>query len=234
MVFKLLTLRAVVPHECATCEHQIGTSVVEGFIHEEVFLFPAKVGVNVLDLFVEVRAYLACGVTECRRRADERGLVIQSLPGISNEHRRDTQRITDQEHRRRGIPRRVTARLEGVTDTSARKRRCVGLLLIQRVTAELLKQQAVFEGKERVMLLGSAACERLEPVREVRCTALDSPLTDTDSHDAGYVAMDRATVIYVVEQLLQYILGYILLHPLAGEYVACKVVFYLLFTAQRC
>ena len=41
VVFELLVLRSLVPHERAACEQQVGTGRVKPFVNEEVLLLPS-------------------------------------------------------------------------------------------------------------------------------------------------------------------------------------------------
>ena len=41
VVLELLVLGGQVSHQSATCQHEVRTGIVERFVHEEVFLFPA-------------------------------------------------------------------------------------------------------------------------------------------------------------------------------------------------
>ena len=79
------------------------------------------------------------------------------------------------------------------------------------------------------MFLGGTSGEGLEPVGVMGSPVFHRPFADADSHTAGYLAMNGATVIDIVEQLLQHLLRDVLFHPLAGENVARKVIFYLTF-----
>ena len=189
---------------------------------------------HVFHLFVEIGAHLACRMAQSRRRTDKRCLVIQRLAGVCDKDRRDTERVAYEEHRTGGIPRRVTACLEGVAYAAAGKRRSVRFLLVERVAAELLQQHAVLEREESVVLLRRTACERLEPVGEMRGTAVHRPFADADSHAAGYLTMDGTAVVHVVEKLRQYLLVNILFHPLACEHIAGKIIFNLAILCTWC
>ena len=100
MVLELLALRAVMAHEGATGEHEVRPGIIKRLIYEEILLFPAEVGMHMLDLLVKITADLACCMAERRRRADERGLVIQCLACIGHKDGRDTEGIADEEDRR--------------------------------------------------------------------------------------------------------------------------------------
>ena len=64
VVFHLLILGAVVPHEGASGEQEVGAGGVEPFVHEEVLLFPTEVGVYVHRLVVEIGANGFGGVVD--------------------------------------------------------------------------------------------------------------------------------------------------------------------------
>ena len=82
------------------------------------------------------------------------------------------------EHRARRIPRRVAARFPRRAQSARREARCIGLALNELRCAERFHRLPVVERQERVVLLGGQSGLRLEPVREVRRTALDRPLFD--------------------------------------------------------
>ena len=105
MILELLRLGAIMSHERTTGEHQIRTGVIKRFIHQEILLFPAEVRVYVFDLFIKVRAHLTRGMTERCRGADERRLIIERLTRICHKDGRDKKSVTDEEDRRRRIPR---------------------------------------------------------------------------------------------------------------------------------
>ena len=184
---------------------------------------------HVLDLLVKVRTHLPCGMTERCSGTDEGCLIVERFTRVGDESRRDTERVTDQEHRTRRVPSRVTTCLKGVTYSAGGERRRVRFLLVEAVSAEFFDQRTVLECEEGVVLLGGTTGQRLKPVREMRGTPVHRPFADTDRYDAGDVAVDRATVIHIVEQLIQHFLRDIFLHLLPCEHIGSEIVLYFAF-----
>ena len=58
VVVHLLVLCRVVSHERTSRHHQVGSSRVEAFVNEEVFLFPSEVALHLLYVGIEIAAYL--------------------------------------------------------------------------------------------------------------------------------------------------------------------------------
>ena len=139
MVFQLLALGAVVSHQRTTCQHQIRTCIVQCLVHQKILLFPTKIGMHVLNLFVKVRTNFARRMTESGGRADKRCLVVQGFASICDEHGRYAKRVTDKKNGGTRVPGGVTAGFKRITYAAARERRCVRLLLVERIAAELLQ-----------------------------------------------------------------------------------------------
>ena len=114
MVVHLLVLGTLVAHECAACEHEVGAGRVEAFIHEEIFLFPSQVTRHLCHIVIEELAHVGGGAIHGMKGAEQRGLVVEGLTGVGDEDGGDAERIVDDEHGRRGVPRRISAGLEGV------------------------------------------------------------------------------------------------------------------------
>ena len=58
---------------------------------------------------------------------------------------------------------------------------------------------------EGIVFLGSALCERLEPVRVVRHTVFLGPLLHATGHIVGYRTVQRSTVVDSIHQFLIYV-----------------------------
>ena len=65
VVFKLLVLGALMPHEGAACHHQVGTRAEKRFVDKEIFLFPAEIGNHMLDFGVEETRHSRTGFVDC-------------------------------------------------------------------------------------------------------------------------------------------------------------------------
>ena len=58
VIFQLLILSTVMPHECTSCHQQIGAGGIKTFVYQEIFLFPSQIGDYLLYLRVEITAYI--------------------------------------------------------------------------------------------------------------------------------------------------------------------------------
>ncbi len=118
MVVHLLVLGRVVTHQGAACQQQVGTGGIEAFVDKEILLFPTEVRGNLLHSGVEIMADIDGGHVDGMQGTQQRCFIVEGLTAIGDEDGGDTQRVVDDEHRRCGIPCRVTTGLEGRTDTT--------------------------------------------------------------------------------------------------------------------
>ena len=99
-------------HKGSAGDHEIGPGGIEGFIHEEIFLLPSKIGVNLVHGRVEKTTDRCGGIRHRPERLLQRSLVIQCLSGVGDEHGRDAKGVIHDEYRGCGIPGRVASGLE--------------------------------------------------------------------------------------------------------------------------
>ena len=159
------------------------------------------------------------------QRAQQRGLVVERLARVGYEDGGYAERVVHDEDRRRGVPCRVAPRLEGVANAPAGKRTGVGLLLHEQLSRELLDHATLeIVLDERVVLLGRAFSQRLEPVRIVRHAHLGGPLLDACGHGVGYRAVEPGPVVNDVCQFLVDVLGQVLVHFLPVEHIFPEVL----------
>ena len=60
VIFQLLIFGTFVSHESSTGKYQIGTSRIQTFIYQKIFLFPTQIGIDVFYIFVEISTYGCC------------------------------------------------------------------------------------------------------------------------------------------------------------------------------
>ena len=60
VIFQLLIFGTFVSHESSAGKYQIGTSRIQTFIDQKIFLFPTQIGIDVLYIFVEISTYGRC------------------------------------------------------------------------------------------------------------------------------------------------------------------------------
>ena len=53
VVIHLLVFGRVVPHECASGKHEVGSGEIKVFVHQKIFLFPTKIGLHFFYLWIE-------------------------------------------------------------------------------------------------------------------------------------------------------------------------------------
>ena len=165
MVIQLLVLRGSMTHQGSPRDHQVRSCGVEGFIHEEIFLFPAKVGKDFLDLRIKETADRHGRIRNCLQSFFERSLVVKGLSSIGNENGRDTEGVIHDEYRRSRIPCSVASGLESRPDASVGERGGVRFLLRQGTAVEFLYDSTlpvIFD--EGIVFFRRTFRERLEPV----------------------------------------------------------------------
>ena len=118
VVVHLLVLGRVVPHERPSRQHEVGTRRVEAFVHQEVLLFPAQVGLHLLHFPVEITADGRSRLADGMQRFQQRGLVVERFARVGDEDGGYAERVVDDEDGRCGVPGRVAAGLEGVANAA--------------------------------------------------------------------------------------------------------------------
>ena len=91
VVFQLLPFSRCVAHQRAAAQHQVGTGMEKRFIHEEIFLLPAR-GMA-LTLLTFLSKYWQTGTAAVSRKCrlfQQRRFVVQRLAGIGYEDGGDT------------------------------------------------------------------------------------------------------------------------------------------------
>ena len=77
MVFQLLVLRSFMSHQCTACKQQVGTCGVKSFIDQEIFLFPSQVGNYLLNVSIEIMAYIYRSLVYGTQSLQQRSLVVK-------------------------------------------------------------------------------------------------------------------------------------------------------------
>ncbi len=143
MVVELLVLGGIVAEQGASGDHQVRAGGVEAFVHKEILLFPAQVGIDLGHPGIEELADGDGRVAHGLEGLLERGLVVQGLAGIGNKDSRNAKGIFQDEDRGSRIPCRVAAGFEGGADAAAREGRGVRLLLGEHLAVESLDDAAL-------------------------------------------------------------------------------------------
>ena len=225
VVVHLLIFGRVVSHERAACQQQVGTCGIESFIHEEVLLLPAEIARHLLHGRIEVVTNLSCSHVDGFQGTQEGRFVVERLAAITDEYSGDDERVVDDEDRACGVPCRITTSLEGGANAATWERRGVGFLLNEELTAEFLNHASftiMFD--ERVMFLGRAFCQGLEPVRIVRHAVLLGPRHHAGSHSIGHLAVEAGTIVDDIYHFIINVLRQVFIHLLAIEDMLAKVL----------
>ena len=162
--------------------HEIGTREVVAAVNEKILLLGAerhgegRGGIGLAEGGHEAPD----GFFERLNGAQERRLFVEGLAGVGAEGRGDAQRgaggVALDEGGGGGVPGGVAARLEGGAQAAGGEGGRVGLADDEVLAGEARDGLGGAGGlEEGGVLLGGAAVERLEPVREVRGAALHGP-----------------------------------------------------------
>ena len=99
VVFHLLVLGGVMPHQGASRQHQVGTCHIKALVYQEVFLLPSQIGNHLFHLGVKIMTYLGGGHVHGMERAQQWRFVVERLARIRNEDSGDTERVVHDKHR---------------------------------------------------------------------------------------------------------------------------------------
>ncbi len=198
MVFELLPLGRGVAVECAPGDHEVRAAIIQGFINQEIFLFPTQCGRNTGYIPVEIMAYRHSCFFKALQGFQQRGFVIKSFPVVADKNGGDAQGFAlfnfDDKGRGRGVPGRVTARFKCGPQSTGRKAAGIRLLLHQAVARKFFNAGGrPGQGEKRVMLFSGGPGQRLEPMGEVRGALADGPGLHARCHMVGYIAVDFGT-----------------------------------------
>ena len=172
-------------------------------------------------------------LADCLHGAQQRGLLVQGLPGVGAECRGDTEDdsrgILLQERRGSDVPGRVTPGLERGPQASGGEGRRVRLALDQLLAGELHDHLAVLVRvrHESIVLLRRDAGEGLEPVGVMGGAVLHGPILHGLGHHVRGRQGQLAPLIHDFPDFFIDALGQPFLHLAKGEYLAGENLFYL-------
>ena len=182
-----------------------------------------------MHILVEIQANILRRLGQSLDGTDERRLVVQSFARVGNKYGWDTQRIVNNESRRRRVPRRIAASLERVAQATVGETGGIRFLLHQELAAKFFNHTAVaIVLDEGIVLFGGAVGQGLEPVRVMRYTLFQRPHPHTRSHEVGYFAVDRRAAVDGLGKGLVGLLGEILLHRLPVKNIFTEIFRYFL------
>ena len=225
VVVQLLVLRRGVAHQGAAGDAEVRAGIVKGSIYQEVFLFPAQVGIYSLHFWHEHLAHFGSSLVDSSQCLEQWSLVVECLSGVRDKDGRDTQGLVDDEGRRRYIPSGISACFERVADTPVREARCIRFLLDEQLARESFDDVAiVVEFDESVVLLGRAFSKGLEPVCIVSYIICLCPALHAVGNHVGHFSVEGNTFLDGIDHSLVSFARKEFLHLLTVEYMGTVIV----------
>ena len=219
MLLELLALAGSSTKEGAAGDDQVPALAVSVLLDQEVLLLVAH-GRNDLPGGLAKQCQNTLGLTrECGHGAQQRGLLVQGLARVGAESRGDAQDVVLDKGRAGGIPGGVATGLEGGAQAAVGEAGGVRLALDEVLARKLGNGGAVVVRlEEAVVLLGSDARKRLEPVRVVRGALGDGPYLHGVSDGVGHIQVEGFTVLEGCSKALPNVLGEVVLHDFLREH----------------
>ena len=218
MIVHLLVLGRIMSHQRTTCKQQVGTCRIETFVHEEILLFPTEVRSHLLYRWVKIMADIRGSHIHGMQSTQQRSLVVKRFSRVGDEHGGDTECVINNEDGAGRIPCRVATGLESAANATARETGGIGFLLNEQLARKLFDHAAltiVFD--KRIMLLGRAFGQRLEPMRIVRHSVFGSPLLHAFGHSVSHVTLQACTIVHHIDHLCIDVLRKVRVHLFAVE-----------------
>ena len=219
VLLELLALAGSSTKEGAAGDDQVPTLAVSVLLDQEILLLIAHGRNDLLGGLAKQRQN-ALGLTRERGHgAQQRGLLVQGLARVGAESRGDAQDIVLNECGASGIPSGVATGLEGGTQAAVGEAGSIGLALDEVLARKLGNGGAVVVGlEEAIVLLGSNARKRLEPVRVVRRALGDGPDLHSVGNSVGHIQVERLTVLEGCSKALPNVLREVVLHDFLREH----------------
>ena len=214
-----LKIRGLQQEEAELGDDQVLALAVGVLLDQEVLLLVTHGRNDFLWRLAEQRQN-ALGLTRERGHgAQQRGLLVQGLARVGAESRGDAQDIVLDKGGAGGIPSGVATGLEGGAQAAVGEAGGIGLALDEVLARKLGNGGAVVVRlEEAVVLLGSDARKRLEPVRVVRSTLGDGPDLHGMGNGVGHIQVERLTALEGCSKALPNVLGEAVLHDFLREH----------------
>ena len=219
VLLELLALAGSGAKERAAGDDQVLALAVGILLDQEVLLLVTHGRNDLLGGLAKECQYTLGLTRERGHGAQQRGLLVQGLARVGAESRGDAQDVVLDKSRAGGIPGGVATGLEGGTQTAVGEAGGIGLALDEVLARKLGNGGAVVVGlEEAVVLLGSNARKRLEPVRVVRGALGDGPDLHGVGNGVGHIQVERLTVLEGCSKALPNVLGEVVLHDFLREH----------------
>ena len=219
VLLELLALAGSGTKEGAAGDDQVLALAIGVLLDQEVLLLVAHGRNDLLGGLAKQRQNALRLTRERGHGTQQRGLLVQGLARVGAESRGDAQDIVLNECGAGGIPSGVATGLEGGTQAAVGEAGGVRLALDEVLARKLGNGGAVVVGlQEAVVLLGSNARKRLEPVRVVRRALGDGPDLHGMGDGVGHIQVERLTALEGCSKALPNVLGEVVLHDFLREH----------------
>ena len=221
VLLQLLALGGRRAEEGAAGQNQVLPGLIVLLADEKVLLLGADGGRDVLGLLAEQLEDALRLAGQGLHRAQQGGLLVQSLAGIADEGGGDAQHVVLDEGVAGGVPGGVAAGLAGGAQAARGEGGGVRLAADQLLAAELHDGGAVpHRADEAVVLFAGDAGQRLEPVGVVGSPQLHGPALHDAGHDVGHLDVEGGALVQGVLEALIGGAGQALLHHMLVEDLA--------------
>ena len=219
VLLELLALAGSGAKEGAAGDDQVLALAVGVLLDQEVLLLVTHGRNDLLGGLTEQRQNALRLTRERGHGTQQRGLLVQGLARVGAESRGDAQDIVLDKGGASGVPSGVATGLEGSTQAAVGEAGGVRLALDEVLARKLGNGGAVVVGlQEAVVLLGSNARKRLEPVRVVRRALGDGPDLHGMGNGVGHIQVERLTALEGCSKTLPNVLGEVVLHDFLREH----------------
>lgn len=178
MIVHFLPFRRLCTKQGAACKTQIRTCVIHFFCNEKIFLLRPYRGNNPLCRIVSKQAEdTKCLFVKSLHGSEKRCLFIQCMSCIGAEGGRNTQCFPLDKSIGSWVPSGIPSGFKGCAQPAGWERRCIRFPFNKFLSGKFHNYTTV-RGRcnETVMLFSSNTCERLEPMRKMRCSFFNGPV----------------------------------------------------------
>ena len=193
VVVQLLAFGRFRAEKCSSGVTQILALQKHFPVYQEVFLFRPDIGRDSLYAFIaEEFQNSQCLTVDSLHTPQQGSLLIQRLPAVGTECRRDAERFFLDKRIAGWIPGSVSSGFKRCAQAAGRKRRCIRLTLDQFLSGKFHDGTSVRRRIDKaVMFLGSNARQRLKPVCKMCSSVLHRPGAHGRSHRIGKLLIQR-------------------------------------------
>ena len=195
MVRELLIFCGSVPDDRPVTEGKIWTSLVKSFIDQEIFLFETYVDSHLGDRIVKKICHRDGSFVQGLVSFQVRHLHINRFSIVGNKDRRYAERLAKDINWGSRVPCGITAGLERIPQSSARKTGTVRFLLDKSSTTESFEDVTIFDSDKSLMLFSSKTSKRFNDVRVMSSAHLYRPGFHARGDFVCQAAVDAGTIL---------------------------------------